>query len=278
MEEKEEGVEQEGMINETQEESQPEFAPIPEGLDEEIFDTETRTLKEDKVVERLKELNDKVASANKQRDDMRRKLSKGVTPLDSIEAYGEGYTNDRYDFILTDEESEVGKGAKDILKIFDEYSYNHGLSKEASKDLKNLVLAGLEDLGHLDARSEEEKETDHKNFIAEQKKLLGDDAEKIIADNVKFFKSYGFFSEDEKKALLSAMNTDARWNSIGRKIRVLFGQASSEDIPTHGVSDGLADDHTLSVEYNDPKTSDARRFQILQQRIDAGRGGLPSDW
>lgn len=250
---------------------------IPEGLDADIYDTETGTLKENAVIERLKDLNNQIASAKKQANDMRRKLSKGVSAPDKIEDYSANYQPmEKFEFINTDE-SEGAKHAKEMLGVLDDFAFNHGLSVETAKDLKNLYLQYAEDVQIIDGRSDEYKAVAKAAFITEQKKLLGDDADKIIRDNVKFFKEYGIFNNEERKALLSAMDTNATWNSIGLKLRKLFGQNTSADIPVRDVAiNGLADDMTLAREYFDDKTTDGRREEILRQRAANGRkGGLP---
>lgn len=267
-----------GLVEKEEEQKEEGFAPIPDGLDDEIFDSETRTLKEDKVVERLKQNQTDIERWKKQANDMRRKLSKGVDAPEKIEDYSEQFVPDeRYEFVLSDNETDNGKHVNQVLGILDEFAFDHGLSLETAKDLKNLYLRYTEDVRITDARSEEEKARDKAEYIESQKKLLGEDAGKIISDNVKFFKEYGFFNDAEKKELLSAMDKNATWNSIGYKIRRLFGQNPSNDIPVRGVSvSGLADDEALAKEYYADGTSDARRMQILQQRVDAGRtGGLP---
>lgn len=270
----------EGLDTETKETETTEItnAPIPDGLDDEIFDAETRTLKEDKVVERLKSLNEQITNAKKQANDMRKKLSKGVEAPEKVEEYAEAYTpEERYEFVMSDTESNEGKHIHGVLDVLDKFAYEHGMSKEANKDLKDLYIKYAEEVKIIDARSEEEKETDKATYIAEQKKILGDNANEIIKANVKFFKEYGIFNEDEKKELLLAMDKSAVWNNIGAKIRKLFGQTTSSDIPTRGgIVSGLADDTTLAREYYNPSTPDSRRMEILQQRIDAGRtGGMP---
>ena len=267
--EKEEGTKEEG------------FAPIPEGLDDEIFDAENRTLKEDKVVERLKQNQTDIERWKKQANDMRRKLSKGVDAPEKIEDYAEQFVpEERYEFIVGETETDVGKHVNEVLGLLDKFAYNHGLSVETAKDLKNMYLRYTEDVKISDPRTEDEKAQDRASYIAEQKNKLGDNAESIIRENVKFFREYGIFSDEEKKELLGAMDKSATWNSIGMKIRKLFGQNTSTDIPVKSsLVSGLADDETLAKEYYDDKTSDARRMQILQSRIDAGRTGrLPMSY
>jgi hypothetical protein len=253
-------------------------APIPEGLDEEIFDAETRTLKEAAVVERLKQKEEDIAKWKKQANDMRRKLSKGVEAPEKVEAYAENFVPDeRYEFIMDDNETTEGKHIHDVLTSLDKFAFDHGLSVETAKDLKNMYMKYAEDVQIIDGRSEEEKEQARAEYIAQQKKLLGDNAVQIIKENKRFAEDYGMWSDDEKKWLLGEMNKSAVANSVVQKVRKLFGQNTSEDIPVRGVSvSGLADDQTLADEYYKDTTSDARRMEILQMRIDAGRsGGLP---
>lgn len=254
-------------------------APIPEGLDEEIFDTETRQLKEAAVVERLKKNNEDIERWKKQANDMRRKLSKGVDAPEKVEAYAEGYVpEERYEFVMDDNETTEGKHIHGVLESLDKFSFDHGLSVETAKDLKNLYMKYAEEVQIIDGRTEEEKAQAKAEYIAQQKKLLGDNAEEILKDNKRFTENYGLWSDDEKKYLLGEMNKSAVANSIWQKVRKLFDANPSSDIPVRGVSvSGLADDRTLADEYYNEATTDQRRMEILQLRIDAGRtGGLPS--
>lgn len=267
-----------GMVQKEETTQEEGNLPIPEGLDADIFDAETRTLKESAVVERLKQNTTEIERWKKQANDMRRKLSKGVDAPEDVKEYAEKFVADeKYDFIVGETESNEGKHVNQVLGMLDDFAFEHGLSVETAKDLKNMYLRYSEDVKIIDTRTEEQKAEDKAKYILEQKSILGDNAEKIISDNVKFFKEYGFFNEDEKRQLLSAMDESAVWNSIGHKIRTLFGQNPSNDIPVRGVNvSGLADDMTLAKEYYNPSTSDTRRMQILQARVDAGRsGGLP---
>lgn len=269
----------EGLMPETDNTVETTNAPIPEGLDDEIFDAETRMLKEDKVVERLKKNTEDIEKWKKQANDMRRKLSKGVDAPEKVEAYAEGFVpEERYEFIVGDTESNEGKHINGVLGELDKFAFEHGLSVETAKDLKNMYMRYAEDVQIIDGRSEEEKAKAKAEYIAEQKKILGDNADAILKENKKFTEEYNLWSEDERRYLLAEMNKSAVANTVWQKVRQLFGQNTSEDIPVRGVSvSGLADDRTLADEYYNPATTDARKFEILQMRVDAGRtGGLPS--
>lgn len=268
-----------GLLPKDDKPTEPTNAPIPDGLDDEIFDAETRTLKEDKVVERLKKNTEDIEKWKKQANDMRRKLSKGVDAPEKVEAYAENYVPDeRYEFVMGDNESNEGKHIHQVLGELDKFAFEHGLSVETAKDLKNMYMRYAEDVQIIDGRSEEEKAKAKADYIAEQRKILGDNAGVILKENKKFTEEYGLWSDDERKYLLGEMNKSAVANTIWQKVRQLFDQNTSRDIPVRGVSvSGLADDRTLADEYYSASTSDSRRMEILQMRIDAGRtGGLPS--
>lgn len=261
----------EGLLG--KEETSKEFADIPEGLDDEIFDAETRTLKEDKVVERLKQNTADIEKWKKQANDMRRKLSKGVEAPDDIKEYAEKFIPDeRYDFVMDDTETNAGKHVHDVLDVLDKFAFEHGMSVETAKDLKNLYMKYAEDVQIIDARSDEEKAESRKKYLEEQRKMLGDNADTILKENKRFAEDYGLWTDEERKYILNEMNNKAVANTIWGKVRKLFGQNASDDIPTRGVSvSGLADDRTLADEYYASTTTDARRIEILQQRRDAGR-------
>ena len=252
-------------------------APIPEGLDADIFDTETRTLKESAVIERLKQNQTDIERYKKQANDMRRKLGKGRDIPEKLEEYAEGYMpEERYEQLFEDE-GHIGDYIRNRMSSIEEIAYEHGLTKTQTNAFKDAFLRELELLKAIDCRTVEEKERDRINYIQEQKGFLGDNADNIINENKKFYTEYGFFSNLEKEYIQGEIKKSGAANSVYMKFRRLFGENTSHDIPTRGVAvSGLADDETLAREYYDNKTSDTRRMQILQQRIDAGRsGGLP---
>lgn len=248
-------------------------AAIPDGLDEEIFDKETRTLKEAAVVDRLKANNVEIERWKKQANDMRRKLSKGVDAPEKVEDYATDFMpEERFDSIMSDMESVAGKHVHQVLDELDKFAFNHGLSKETAKDLKNMYLNYTETVKIVDTRSDEQKAKDQELYFADQKKILGENANQIIKDNVRFAKEYAMWSDAEREWMLSQMDSNGVANGFFQKIRKLHAQGTSSDIPVRGVSSsGLADDRTLAAEYYKTTTSDQRRQEILQQRRDAGR-------
>lgn len=262
-------------IEETTEtvETTEEVVEIPEGFDEEIYDTSTKSLNQEKVAERLKNLNEQVANAKKQANDMRKKLSKGTTGFESAEEYTTNYTPDDKYVSYYEADDVVGKHLNEVVGILSKFSYEHNLSAETAKDLNNLFMQYAEDIKIIDTRTDEEKA----QALASEKEKIGENADAIIQFNNKWLEDSGVFSTEEKEYFKKLIDKDALCNTALNKLITLTGVNGSADIPVRGnIVNGLADDRTLAREYYAEETTDSRRMEILQQRIDAGRkGGLP---
>lgn len=99
-------------------------------------------MKEAAVVDRLKANNEEIARWKKQANDMRRKLSKGVDAPEHVEDYSNDFMPDeKYDAIMADVETVNGKHVHEVLGELDKFAFDHGMSKETAKDLKEYVLA-----------------------------------------------------------------------------------------------------------------------------------------
>ena len=243
---------------------------IPEGFDEDIFDTETMTLKQDKVAERLKNQVGEIEKYKKQAMDMRRKLSKGVDTPATKEEYADGYAFDsKYDIAMS-EDTPVSQYVNGSMKYIDEVAMDNGFTLQQANLVKDMFMKVMEDVQLIDTRSEEQKQEARAKFIAEQKEKLGEHAETIIRQNAEWVANYNFFDKGEKQVLNDLVKNSATGNMIVAKIRKLFGQNNIE-IPATVSVDGLADDVTLAKEYNDPKTTNERRIEIIKQRTAAGR-------
>lgn len=243
---------------------------IPDGFDEDIFDTETMTLKQDKVAERLKNQVGEIEKYKKQAMDMRRKLSKGVDTPATKEEYADGYAFDsKYDIAMS-EDTPVSQYVNGSMKYIDEVAMDNGFTLQQANLVKDMFMKVMEDVQLIDTRSEEQKQEARAKFIAEQKEKLGEHAETIIRQNAEWVANYNFFDKGEKQVLNDLVKNSATGNMIVAKIRKLFGQNNIE-IPATVSVDGLADDVTLAKEYNDPKTTNERRIEIIKQRTAAGR-------
>lgn len=244
---------------------------IPDGFDEEIFDTKTMSLKQDKVKERLDKFKAENESYKKQALDLRRKLSKGVEVPDSQEKYKEEYVYDaKYDSVM-EGDNNVSKFLNSTLNDIDKLAFDTGMTTQQAKAVKDNFFKLMENVSIIDSRTPEQIEKDKTNYIAKQKEILGDDADTIIKDNMKFIVDYGFFNKDEKEIFKKLVNESATGNTIVMKLRKLFGEKIT-NIPTNGsMEDGAKSDYEFAKEYYDKNTSDARREEIIKTRIKLGR-------
>lgn len=244
------------------------FTP-PEGMEEGLYDN--GLLSADKVRERIEALKSEVETANTNANNMRKKLSvKGQAP-EKIEDYGEYepaeefkkfYDNDAYK-----------EGLAENLKFIDQLAFDNGFTKEQCKAVKDalnqfmLTNGILEDEETISKRNEE--------YVAAEREKLGKNADELILKNVRFVENDNRFNEQERELLINFMDTKgAAAINIINKIRMGIGGQYAEDniIPT-GKADGIASDTELAREYYAKDTSPARRAEIMQQRIDAGRTG-----
>ena len=154
------------------------------------------------------------------------------------------------------------------MNALSQFCLDNGLSLEASKNLKSWALNYMEYVHILDTRSEEEVKKAKSEELEKQRKILGDDAENIIKENVDFYKSYGFFDKDEREYIMSQLGKSGQANKIYNKFMRLFNTTSSADIPqTSNVDSSI---EALKNEYYDEKTSDKRREQIIRKAAEEG--------
>jgi hypothetical protein len=240
---------------------------IPDGFDDVLYDTETQSLRMDKVKERFDEDAKQIESYKKQALDMRRKLSKGVETPESADAYE--YTPDeKYDKYVLDETSLEGEHIKETMKALSDFAFNNGLSLEASKNLKSMMLNYMEQVHILDTRSEEEIAKDKAENIRQQRAILGDNAEQVIKENVDFYRERGPFTKEERQYLMSEMSKSGIANNIYRKMREFMNTGTTYDIPA--TADFGSDVEAMRKEYFRADTSDKRREEIIKQSISEG--------
>lgn len=237
----------------------------PEGFDAELYNLETNTLREDKVKEVLENNKKTIEDLEKQKTELRKIISKGKEP-ETLEDYEKSYRPDsRYQNFYESEES------KELIKDFNELAKNSGINIEQHKLILDFINNTLEKTGVIDTRTEEQKKLQEQDFIANEKKKLGKDANSIIAKTVEFIDNFGGFNEEQRKSLKQFANTGATGVSIIYTLSNALMGTSREEIPTDVNIGGLADDYTLKREYMDDNTTDERRAEIINLRIKAGR-------
>lgn len=239
---------------------------IPEGFDDKLYDTETKSLRIDAVKERFDNDKKEMESLKKQRDDMRRKLSKGANVPDKIEDY-EFIPEERYNKYMG-EGDIVGDHIRQCFDKLSEIAYKNGVSKEADAIYKQALLDELEALRVVDTRSQEQIDADKAKELEKQKEILGKDYKEIVEKNVDFYKASGPFTTEERKFMMDLMSKSGHANNIFRKVREMLDTGRSMDIPATATDAGSAS--KLAAEYNDPNTSDRRRAQILEQAAKEG--------
>lgn len=246
-----------------------EFTP-PEGMEAELYDK--GILSADKVKERIENLKAEVETAKTNENNMRKKLSTKGTVPDKLEDYADYTPDEAYKDYYENEDYKEGLEAN--LKAINELAYKTGMTKDQCKAVKDafnklIVENGIvEDKATIEARNEE--------YVKTELEKLGKDAVQVIGKNVEFIKNDNRFNENEKEFLLNMMDTGgAIAVTIVNKMRLGHGGEFAGDniIPASGSSGGIPSDTELAREYYNKQTSNTRRAEIIQQRIEAGRTG-----
>ena len=244
----------------------PEAPEIPEGFDDKLYDTETKSLRIDAVKERFEADKKEMESLKKQRDDMRRKLSKGVSVPEKQEDY-DYLPEEKYNKYMGEGDA-VGDHIRECFGKLSEIAYKNGVSKEADAAYKQAFLEELEALHVMDTRPQEQIDADRAKELEKQKEILGDKFKEIVQGNVDFYKDHGPFTTEERKLIMELVGKSGHANNIFRKVREMLDTGASFDIPA--VADDNGSVEKLVAEYNDPNTSDKRRTQILERAAKEG--------
>ena len=247
-------------------EQEPTTPEIPEGFDDKLYDTETKTLRIDAVKERFDNDAKEMESLKKQRDDMRRKLSKGVNVPEKQEEY-DFLPDEKYTKYMG-EGDIVGNHIRECFNKLSEIAYKNGVSKEADAVYKQALLDELESLHILDTRPQEQIDADKAKELEKQKEILGADYKNIVEKNVDFYKASGPFTTEERKFMMDLMAKSGHANNIFRKVREMLNTGASYDIPATASDNASVE--KLVAEYNNANTSDRRRSQILEQAAKEG--------
>lgn len=246
---------------------QEETPTIPDGFDEETYDLESKSLKIDGVKKRFESYNTQIDGLKKQALDLRRKLSKGHEVPDSIDKY-EYIANEKYDKYFLDDSTIQNKHVQSVMNELSKLSLDNGLTKEQSKSVKDFMLDYMDVVKVIDTRSKEDIEKEEKKELMKQKEILGDDFEQIISDNLSYYKERGPFNKQEREILLDSIKKSGHVNNILMKMRKYIDGTTTFDLPTDTNVDASVE--RLRDEYNNPKTTDKRREQIVIQAVKEG--------
>ena len=237
-----------------QEPSQPIEAP-EELVNKDLWDAEKGQLKTDLVLEEL-------SRQTKRAEDLRKKLSNGVTVPQKAEEYEVVPTEGVKD--LLDTKSEFFTGLQGI-------ALKQGLSKEQFNGFVNEYLQMCLDKGVIGKpQSEEEIKAAKEKYVADQKKILGSNADEQIQSAVSFIDTEyrkGVFDESEREALRQFADKSAVNIRVLNKLREMAGQPV---VPVQGAkNDSLMTDREIVEKWD--TFSDSEKMKILKQRQELGR-------
>jgi hypothetical protein len=228
----------------------------PETLEnKEWWDEEKGALKTDAVLEELGKRG-KIAA------DLRKKLSKGVKVPEKAEEYNiaaaEGLET------VIDPKAPIFSDIKTLA---------HGLmmSEEQINGFVNGYMKICLDKGIIKKPlSKEEQEKAQKNYIAEERKKLGDNPDTVLTTVKTFIDGEyrkGTFNEAEKKYLNDVMGSSSTGIIVINKLREMTGQPT---IPVDNAAfDGLPPDNQLLSEWGN--YTESKQMEVLKQRIKLGR-------
>lgn len=228
----------------------------PEGLtNKDLWDSEKGQLKTDLVLEEL-------SRQTKRAEDLRKKLSNGVTVPQKAEEYQVTPTDEVKDFL--DTKSEFFTGLQQI-------ALKNGLSKDQFQGFVNDYLGMCVEKGVVTKpQSEEELKAAKDKYVADQKKILGANADEQIQSAVAFIDTEyrkGVFDEEERKALRDFADKSAVNIRALNKFREMAGQPV---IPVEGAyHDNLMPDREIIEKWD--TFSDTEKMKILKQRQELGR-------
>ena len=228
----------------------------PEGLsNKDLWDSEKGQLKTEMVLE---ELNRQTQRA----EDLRKKLSKGVDLPKTVE---------EYNFTAREELKDVIDADSEMFGNLKEIALKNGFSNEQLNGFINDYMALCVENGLVQKPlSAEEQKAAKEAYVAEQKKILGNNANEQIQQAVGFIESQykkGLFTEAEKKALLSLADKDAVGIMVVNKLREMSGQPTVPMV--NAVNDGLMSDREMLEKW--VSFSDSEKMNLLQKRMELGR-------
>jgi len=233
-----------------------------EGLPEDIIDNDA--ISNDKLKDYLAQRDEDKKKDEKRINDLRAKVSKKDKPEN---ADGYFFKSEKYETIINDNEN-----MQELMTGLKEKCHEQGMGQTEFEFVANQMLELGEKEGLIDTRSDEEV----KQWKAEEKAKLGDNADEVIKSSVDFVNASKIFNEEEKDILKGLMNQGAGFIGIVNKMNRLFGDPNPIPVGNE-VTSGLKSDAELWSEYSNPETTPFRCKQIIEQRAKAGRKGKLSE-
>lgn len=243
------------------------------------FQTEDGKFNKEEAERFFKELQEKDEKYEKRILDLRRKVSDGKAPETKDGYFQDFAPNERYmKYFVPETPDETKEEIRAVTDHLSEVYHDAGLTSRQADDVSNAILQTMEKFGILDTRSDEEKYIEKQEWINEQKKQLGANADNIIRETKNFIETASMFSAGTKNTLVNLMeHIGAPFVSAMNQVKDAYGSGTG-GIPID-VSNlqGLPSDAELKAEYMDKNTSDFRKQQIIAERHKAGRKGRLMD-
>ena len=228
----------------------------PEGLsNKDWWDSEKGVLKTDVVIEELNRQTKRAA-------DLRKKLSGGVTTPTKAE---------EYEVVPTEEVKDILDTKSEFFGGLQQIALKRGLSKEQFSGFVNDYLAMCVEKGVITKpQTEEEMKAAQEKYVADQKKILGTNADEQIQSAVSFIETQyrkGLLDEDEKKELRAFADKSAVTIRALNKLREMAGQPV---VPVQNAhNDNLMTDQEIIAKWD--TFSESEKMKILKQRQELGR-------
>jgi hypothetical protein len=233
--------------------------------------TENGQFNRDGAKEYLTELQTEIEAQKARAEVMRQKLSGGNAPATPEEYFSSYQAPDKYKSLFSAENQNKEAVAALAGKLAQVYHAN-GLNRSQAAEISNTILETLEAIGAIDTRSEAEIQKQRAEWIANQQKQLGENANEIIVQSNKFVQD-SMLDSDTKKQLVTAMEyAGAPLIKLIHSLKRSFGQAAGANIPAnvHALPGGKTE-REYRDEYMDKNTSDERRREIIAERARLGR-------
>jgi hypothetical protein len=233
--------------------------------------------------EGAKEYAEEIKTANEKYEkrilDLRRTVSSGEAPKEAGEYFQDYAPPEQFFKFFEPEGDDQIEGMDEIKGALGEVYHAVGLNKAQGKAVSDAFCGIMEGLKIFDTRSDAEKFQQSQEWITEQKKALGPEADNIIREARVFIDNVPALSAEDKNTMNDLMDKHgAGFVSFVHKLKGMYGGAN-QSIPAADLTvlGSLPSDAALKQEYLEPGTSEFRRNEIIQLRSKAGRKGRLMD-
>jgi len=228
----------------------------PAGLDPMLWDSEKGVLKTEDMIKAYQEQKDLALKH-------RKTISKGLNAPEKADDYILEFKSKAKDMPLGD----------DVVSVIKRVAHENSLSQEQALNVFDTFLGEMIEAGKIEApKSEEEISAQQEKYLLEQKKSLGENADKMLGTIKTYAETSlrrGQFSEQERDLFLETIGKNAETVKLGLKMLQQIGEM---DIPvsSHPV-DGLPSDREIADGMKAGKYTQVELEKLFAMREKAGR-------